>query len=283
MKEYLYLEQHYKAKQVSKEYKVNQVNAFKKFEEYCRELNLSIKDLSPAEAHSYLEYLTSTTSRLGIPYSNSRINELLNAVQRYYSIQVQNGIITRNPFDAIKKLPISKFANSYGANALSFEEVKELFEATETMREKVILHLFYSFGFRRKEAQEIILSDINFHANTITIRNGKGGKSRTIEASKKVFEDIKDYVLNERTELLNGKESDALIVSRLSKKNTGDTMYKQVLKITERTTITKKVVPHVLRASLATHYLMNGVEPEIVQAILAHTSLDTTTIYTVQR
>ncbi len=278
----LSLSQYYTTKQVCSEYRISQLKAVEDFFNYCNSLNTSFKEFTPIQANSYFQHLKTKLSCLNMPYSNSRINDLLNAVRQFYVLEVKARRMNINPFSSIKNLPVDKLTNSYGSKALTLEEVKYLFDATENMREKVILHLFYSFGFRRKEAQEIQLSDINFQHNRISVRNGKGGKSRTVEVSKKVMNDIKEYIIDERVELLNGKESDSLIVSKLSRKTRGNALYKKVLEIAERTSISKRVVPHLLRASIATHYIDNGVEPHIVQAILGHSVLDTTQLYTTQ-
>lgn len=280
MKEVVSLEQYYTIKKVSSNYKNNQINSLKRFVYYCEDLNIDTKTFTPIQAKEYLEYLKNEKSCLGTPFSNSRINELLNAVNIFYILEVQLGRLKINPFNSIKKLSISKLENNYGAYALTFEEVKNLFDSTKNMKEKTILHLFYSFGLRRKEAEEITLSDIDFYHNRIIVRKGKGNKGRVVEASKKVMDDIKQYIINERKTLLNGKESNFLIISQFSKKIKGDGLYKKVLEIKERTNITKRVVPHILRASLATHYLDLGAKVETVKILLGHVELDTTHLYT---
>lgn len=278
-----YANDYYLSKVVDNKYRTSQLTNIKAFLKYCEENNLTVKELTPKDALNYLEYLKTKVSRKGGFLSNSSINDMLNAVSLGYNELVKHGETAINPFSSIRKLPINKFINSYGAHSLEIDEVAKLFDVCETLRDRVILHLFYSAGLRRSEAERVRLSNISFTQNHLIVESQLKGKTkfRTIPLPSEVMEEIKEYVFTERVEILGNREdSNQLIISKLSLKNTGDTMYVRVLELSEQTSIPKKITPHVLRASFATHCLDGGMNPEYVQAILGHTILDTTNIYT---
>ncbi len=276
----LYIEQYYSNKGVSQKYGNSQVSTFKAFLKYCSDNNLKPREFTSEEAYEYLEYLKTRISRLGIPISNSRINNYLVVASIYYNELCKTNVIRNNPFAPIGRLPIDKITNSYGANPIDVKDVAKLFDAASTFRERVILHLFYSLGLRRSEAQEVKESHIDFRNKELKVVNGKGEKKRLVPIPTSVLEDIKTYLFDEREMLLNGKFSEYLVVSRLSQHTSGGTMYKVVKELAEEALPVMDVSPHRLRASIGTHMIESGVKGKYVQRILGHSSNDTTYIYT---
>lgn len=141
------------------------------------------------------------------------------------------------------------------------------------LRDKLILTLLYSSGLRVSELVNLIVKDIDFEERTILIR-GKGDKDRVVLFDKNAKPLILEY-LN-----LRNASSKYLFTNRRG--NPLTTRYVQIMikKYGEKAGITKKVTPHVLRHSYATHLLKNGVDIRVIQQLLGHSSLSTTQIYT---
>ncbi|RBQ24088.1 putative tyrosine recombinase XerC-like protein [Candidatus Methanobinarius endosymbioticus] len=147
------------------------------------------------------------------------------------------------------------------------------FKTKTRLRNKLVLTLLYSSGLRVSELVSLITNDIDLEERTMRIR-GKGDKDRV------VLFDIDSNILLE--EYLSSRESasDYLFVNRLD--NPLTTRYIQVMikNYAEKAGINKRVTPHILRHSFATHLLKNGVDIRAIQQLLGHSNLSTTQIYT---
>lgn len=170
--------------------------------------------------------------------------------------------------------------------SLNEKEVKDLIAATDygiendtesqrttKLRDKLILTLLYSSGLRVSELVNLIVRDIDFDERTILVR-GKGDKDRVVLFDKNAKSLILEY-LDLRT-----TDSKFLFAGRNGNHITPRYIQIMIKKYADKAGITKKVTPHVLRHSYATHLLKNGVDIRVIQQLLGHASLSTTQIYT---
>lgn len=166
--------------------------------------------------------------------------------------------------------------------SLNEKEVMNLIDSVEynegdanitKLRDKLILTLLYSSGLRVSELVNLIVKDIDFEERTILIR-GKGDKDRVVLFDKDTKEMIRKY--------LDLRTIDSKYLFTNKSGNNLTTRYIQIMikKYGEKAGIKKKVTPHVLRHSYATHLLKNGVDIRVIQQLLGHSSLSTTQIYT---
>ena len=174
-----------------------------------------------------------------------------------------------------KSLP--KSLNEYEVQALisSVDEDKEKTDIQKfiKMRNRIILTLLYSSGLRISELLNLILKDIDFKTRTMRIR-GKGDKDRIV-----LFDQESLDLLNEYNNLRDSS-NEFLIYNKNGNKLSSRYVEILIKKYAERAGIKKKVTPHVLRHSFATHLLKHGVDIRIIQQLLGHASLSTTQIYT---
>lgn len=185
--------------------------------------------------------------------------------------------IDYNPISCIK----FKRARGNSREPISVAEVRELFNAAETLKETAILHLFYSLGLRRSEGEELSTSDVKFKEQLLYVREGKGAKRRVVPMTEPVAKSLESYYLNERcnASVKRVKDESAFILNTTGGRMSGDG-YNRVLKaITERSGIGKEIMLHHLRHSIATHLLQGGMKLEQVRDFLGHTLLETTQIY----
>jgi len=141
---------------------------------------------------------------------------------------------------------------------------------------KLILALFYGCGLRQSEGYNLQVQDVDFDRKTVFVRQGKGYKDRIIPMNDNVCNTVKDYVYNYRHRLkLSHNRLFPCVKSTLKKK------LKCLQSVCENENIkTKRLSLHILRHSIATHLLQNGMSIENISLFLGHSSLDTTQIYT---
>jgi len=141
---------------------------------------------------------------------------------------------------------------------------------------KLVLTLYYGCGLRRLEGLKLEQSDIDFNKQTIFIRDGKGYKDRIIPISDRVTEELENYIYNFRhLKRVNHKRL------FIHKEGGLYPQFRHLKEVTQNTSIISKSGGfHLLRHSIATHLLENGMSLDHIAQFLGHSSLDTTQIYT---
>lgn len=191
-------------------------------------------------------------------------NQAINAIKQFFEysgIILEIGDIERPRKE--KKLPI----------VLSMEEVRRLIDNACNLRHKTLLCLIYSGGFRLSEALQLKLTDIDSDRMLIHIKNAKGKKDRYTLLSQRALLIMREYyrVYTPKVYLFEG--SNGQPYSARSVQN--------VVKLAAfRAGIGKRITPHSLRHSFATHLLENGTDLRYIQNLLGHNSPKTTMIYT---
>lgn len=172
------------------------------------------------------------------------------------------------------------------------KEVKQLFKATKNShelprfraRQKALLVCLYSLGMRRNEVINLMLNDILWDRERVFIRKGKNYKERFIPINHYNLKMLEDYVFDARMDFRQASESDYVFVSRRSTKISGCTIendLKMIIKATNSEGLKyRNITPHMLRHSIATHFLRAGMKIEDIQQFLGHASLESTQIYT---
>ncbi len=155
---------------------------------------------------------------------------------------------------------------------LTRDEILRMIELTKNKKHRLIIKLLYSTGIRLSELTNLKIKDIDLNEGIVWIRKGKGAKDRMVIMSKKLAEELREYIKdrNPNEFLFLGRDG------KISNRN----VQKIIRKAAERARIHKKVTPHVLRHSFATHLLESGVDIRKIQVLLGHSNLSTTQIYT---
>jgi integrase/recombinase XerC len=158
-------------------------------------------------------------------------------------------------------------------NASSFQEKKRLW----ALRDLAILELFYSTGMRLDELAQLDVSSFDFSGETVRVL-GKGKKERIIPVGKKALKALSNYLSERRR--LELFEEDAVFINRLKKRLSPRSISRIVKKYLSKITEKKRVSPHILRHTFATHLLDAGADLLAVKELLGHKKLSTTQIYT---
>jgi len=197
-------------------------------------------------------------------YSGSYQNQLINALKRYYEY-----VYDRQFEDLELPRPKKRF---HLPNVISREDIQKMLDLTKNQKHKTIISILYGCGLRLSEVIELKLSNIDFNANYIFI-TGKGDKHRIVPIGNNLLKLIKAYQKSylPKEYLFNGQNS---------LKYSGKSIQNIIIRKAEKAGIKKKITPHTLRHSFATHLLEDGVDLRIIQELLGHSSSKTTEIYT---
>lgn len=246
-------------------------------EEYFLYLNregLDYLKVEYSDLRFYLMYLKDEKAD-----NNSSIDRKLSALRGFYKFLANNNYIDSNPFKLVSGLKKSKKLPRY----FEYNELEELFNVSDLstnigQRDRLLLEMLYATGVRVGELVNIKVSDIDLGRRNILIL-GKGNKERYVTYGDYCDEILKLY-LNEGRVLLNTKDSDYLFLN----KNGGNLTERGVRfildNLIDKTSINKKISPHMIRHSFATHLLNEGCDLLTVQKLLGHESIKATQIYT---
>ncbi|WP_298278815.1 site-specific tyrosine recombinase/integron integrase [Ferroplasma sp.] len=152
-----------------------------------------------------------------------------------------------------------------------------LLNGSSSTRDRAIISVFLYTGLRVSELVNLEIGDADFEENIIYVHAGKGDKDRIVVMPDICKEQIKDYI-KERIKIRSN--NNYLFLSNKKTKFNTSTVERMVKRVAEKSGITKKVTPHVLRHTFATSILRNGGDIRFIQQILGHSSLATTQIYT---
>jgi len=211
--------------------------------------------------------------------SRATMARRVSALRSFFKFLKREGVVEKNVFAALdiprrpKKTPEFLFA----------EEVSALLKAPDEtpagLRDKAILELLYSSGIRVSELVSLNISDINPGRPELRVI-GKGRKERIVFIGAPARRATMDYIARGRPELGVTQDNSALLLNksggRLSTRGVQRVVEKHINKIATA----KRISPHSLRHSFATHMLNAGADLRTVQELLGHASLSTTQIYT---
>ncbi len=167
---------------------------------------------------------------------------------------------------------------------LTLDEVEALLATPPTdhprgLRDQAMLQTLYATGLRVSELVHLRQLDVNLNEMFLSTV-GKGKKQRLVPLGERARDRIRDYVATARPSLLNGRESPALFVTHLGRAMTRQGFWKLITGYARVAGIRKRLSPHKLRHSFATHLVERGADLRAVQAMLGHADIGTTQIYT---
>ncbi|MFH1501087.1 MAG: site-specific tyrosine recombinase/integron integrase [archaeon] len=210
-------------------------------------------ELNEEDAKTYLASLIDNKSRATLSLVASSIRFFYNLLGK------QIGQISLPKKE--KRLPV----------VLTKDEVKSIIESCDSRKSKLMLSLLYSSGLRVSEVVNLKKQDIDFSENVGWVRRGKGRKDRIFTVSEILIREIQHYI---------GENPDNAYLFSKSKPLTTRNIQKIIQSTTRKMNMSKKVTPHTLRHSFATHLLEAGTDIRVIQAMLGHENLATTQIYT---
>ena len=246
----------------------------KEFLAYLTRENLDFKDVEYDDIRFYLMYLKEQKKDI-----NSTIDRKLSSLRSFYKFLANEKIIKSNVFSLVNGPKKQKKLPRY----FEYNELEELFNIPNTItplgqRDLLLLEMLYATGTRVGELVNIKVADINQSNRTILIL-GKGNKERYVNYGAYCEEALDNY-LEDGYHHLNSKNSPYLFLNNNGGQLTERGVRYILDQIIEKSTLNKKISPHMIRHSFATHLLNEGCDLTTVQKLLGHESIKATQIYT---
>ncbi len=246
----------------------------KKYTKHLKREGLSNpKDVTRKNITDFLFFLRKKIS----PVSIARI---LSAIKSFHKFLLREKISGQDPSGLIEAPKLEKKI----PNFLTLDEVTEILKApnlkkTQGIRERAILELMYATGLRVSELIKLKAPDVNLDVGFIKCK-GKGSKERIVPLGQTASRFLQKYLQEARDKLLGKKITPYIFLAQGGRAISRQSVWKAIKKMVKKCRIKKKVSPHTLRHSFATHLLERGADLRSVQEMLGHSSITTTQIYT---
>lgn len=169
-------------------------------------------------------------------------------------------------------------------NILSKKEIESLYAACDNdilgLRDRAILSIFYGCGLRRNEGVSLDVKDILLDNGLLYVRKGKNYKERYLPINGHVKEDIEGYLQEGRPFFYRSEQQRAFFLSKQGKRAEGQSLALRLRRLAKIAGLETGINLHLLRHSIATHLLGNGMKVQQIADFLGHSSLESTQIYT---
>jgi tyrosine recombinase XerC len=243
----------------------------------------SLRDVDKNTLRDYMAWL----AQQGV--AKASIARKLSAIRSFYRYLLREEIISESPMPLSRqgRGRLSSFSIKLDRRLPSFltrDEATELLESRgpvspRTLRDIAFLELLYASGLRVSELTKLDLEQVNLDTREIRVW-GKGSKERITLMGEPAVRALAAYLTEGRPRLLGNKESSALFLNRSGRRLTERSVQIILGKYARAVGIEKRVHPHMLRHTFATHLLDGGADLRVVQELLGHASLSSTQIYT---
>ena len=216
--------------------------------------------------------------RRGLAPSSRR--RCIAAIRGWFRFLVHTGVLTSNPTIRFRQAMRGRTL----PKTLGLDEVTRLLDAPgrstpEDVRDGVMVEVLYATGLRVSELVTLQIADVNLDVGFAVIL-GKGNKQRLVPMGEIATAKLRDYLMHTRSLLLKRRSSRYMFVTRRGTPMTRQGFWKLLRVRAARVGLTPLPSPHMLRHSFATHLLERGADLRSVQAMLGHTDIATTQIYT---
>jgi integrase/recombinase XerD len=261
---------------------------------------MTLDQASEVKVQRYTRYLTRRKNKTcGSSLTSATINVGISSVNRFFDYLSESGQVEKVP----QKLSYIK-EHYQPRGVLTLEQIESLYEATyhlgdyyrrrdlqelrraTAQRDRAMLSVYYGCGLRKSEGTALRVQDILLLRKLLLVRKGKGGRERYVPLTDANLQFIREYLGDGRNHLLARSygTTDRFFVSQYGTPLSGQALSMRLLKLADSGHISiqgnKKPSLHILRHSIATHLLNEGMDIEMIQQMLGHTSLESTQIYT---
>jgi tyrosine recombinase XerC len=220
-------------------------------------------------------------------YNRRSVVRKLSSLKAFYKWLEREGVVKDNP---AAKVLSPRVARSL-PDVLDVQEIERMIALTEkktpfSLRDRALLEVLYATGMRVAEACALKLGDVDWRAEELRVVSGKGNKDRIVLLGRFARQALGEYVQETRNSLLARRRDklapacESVWINARGTALSPHAVYVLVQQYSARAGITKKVTPHTLRHSFATHMLQHGADLRVVQELLGHRSLSSTQIYT---
>jgi len=239
-----------------------------------REKNLDVFALTYSDLQQFLAQLCD----IGIAARSQ--TRIVSGIKSFYRFLLAYGYVEKDPTELLESPKIGQKL----PEVLSVNEINSLIDSidlskAEGQRNRAMLEVLYSCGLRVSELVGLKYSNIYFDEQFVIVR-GKGDKQRIVPISSKAINEIRLYLPDRNSLKIKKGSEDILFLNRRGAGLTRVMVFHIIKEQAAIAGIRKKISPHSLRHSFATHLLEGGANLRAIQMMLGHESITTTEIYT---
>ncbi|MDY6842493.1 MAG: site-specific tyrosine recombinase/integron integrase [Thermodesulfobacteriota bacterium] len=257
---------------------INQFILYLTDEKHCldNEGNISINLVEKDTIRSFLGSIYKKNKK-------STTGRKIASLRSFFKYLMREKLITKNPISSIHAPKKEQVLPSF----LSVEEVETIIEEPSdksflTIRDKAIIDVLYSCGIRAGELVGLNADSVDFGDGIVKVF-GKGGRERIVPIGRLAVNSLEKYLVRRNgleKKIVPDKRGDPLFVNRSGKRLTTRSVGRLIKKYGDLSRLPKRVTPHTLRHSYATHLLDAGADLRSIQELLGHRNLSTTQKYT---
>jgi len=237
----------------------------------------AIINVEPETIRSYLSHL------YRVKVKKVTVNRKVSSLRSFYKYLLRAGKVKNNPAEMVQTPKVEKYMPTF----LSVDETFQLLGdqgdySVSGLRDSAMLELFYSSGLRLSELAGLNVTDFDFRQALVKLR-GKGKKERIVPVGKQALQAIDEYLKKTaevRKKCDENLFKNPLFLNMRGKRITARSIARIVDAMTMKSGIGRKISPHSLRHTFATHLLNAGADLRSIQELLGHESLSTTQKYT---
>lgn len=258
---------------------------------------ITIEHADNDKVNLFVRYLKRRENKLfGSGLMNASINIGISTVNKFFVYLQQTGKLAPDNLEYVEERYKPR-------NILTSQEINQLYETTyqkhhfanvETkakqeavsQRDRAMLCIYYGCGLRKSEGTNLVINDILTERKLIYVSKGKGSKERYVPVTENNLNYITEYLQDGRNQLLSKSESntDSFFINQYGTSCSDQALSARLKMLVKNSAnsvlLVKKPSLHTLRHSIATHLLQQGMEIELIQKFLGHSSLESTQIYT---
>ncbi len=236
-----------------------------------------IGSLNEVDKHTLRDYIAWLMEQGVVKASIAR---KLSAIRSFYRYLAREEILPANLLEKASSPKLDRRLPSF----LTLKETERLLEAPDLskpvgQRDRALLELLYASGLRVSELAQLNVGQVDLDTREIRVW-GKGSKERVVLMGRPAAEALTVYYSQGRPKLSGKRENNALFLNRYGRRLAERRVQRILEKYTKIAGIGKRVYPHILRHTFATHLLDGGADLRVVQELLGHASLSSTQIYT---
>ncbi len=256
----------------------NYSDQLKRFGEWLE--HKSIYDLRKLSQQDIRDYQAAVKQQ---PISRETQALRLRAVKRLFNHLVEQTIILLDPTEGIQEISRRE---KLPRPILSQKEIDKLLATPNTslpqgIRDRALIEVLYSTGIRVGELEKVTIHHVDLQTQTLQVRHAKGGRPRTVPLGKTATKWLKEYLTQVRPRLAKRRPFERHLFLVQGGRPLLQTQIRSLLlQYRKQASIKKSITPHILRHTCATHLLQQGADIRVIQQLLGHISLKSTTIYT---